>query len=76
MVVKGDGTSRAFTGTITGSVGLLHANASGTAATWTLSQNSNYSGPTYLAGGTVSLVNAGIAFRDQQPDRRGRLDPR
>jgi len=59
VVVKGDGTSRGFTGTITGPVGLLRANASGTSATWTLSQNSNYTGPTYIAGGTIDLVNSG-----------------
>ena len=57
VVLRRD-ASRSFTGTFTGSLGLL-SGSTVAANVWTLTQNNTYTGPTLINGGTVSLVNAG-----------------
>jgi len=57
LAIKGDASSRAFTGTISGGLSLVHSATAAT--TWTLTQNETYTGSTLINGGTVTLQNAG-----------------
>jgi len=64
LVVRNDGaTSRNFTGTIQGALGLLRSGST----TWTLTQNETYTGPTVIEGGTVVLQNSGAFSATSAP---------
>lgn len=58
LVIKGDGSARNYTGTITGAVGLVHSNTT-TAVAKIFTRDQTYTGPTLINGGTLSLANDG-----------------